>query len=136
MAKGLADTLRRGEFDRLGYSLHPEAGALPWVKQGVGEDGMLGGDMGWVQSYDDIQHSRIWLGENVIKLENGTYWAFPFSGKFGITMNEVKDVLKTGYIETKGHPPLKEMPGLQDNVFFFDVPSIGMKVFVLRGGKE
>jgi hypothetical protein len=92
--------------------------------------------MGWVQSYADISNDRIWQGENVIKLDDGTYWAFPFSAKFGISMNEVKEALKVGYIQTNGRPPKGEMPGLQQNVYFFDVPSVGMRVFKLRGGKE
>jgi len=133
-AKGLIDVLKRGEFDRLRYGTH--AGGMPWKKQGVNENDMKVGDAGWVQSYSDIQGDRIWLGENVIKLDNDSYWAFPFSGHGGISMSRIKDELKEGYRKVKGYPPTGEMPGLGYNTDFLNVSFIATEVFKLRGGKE
>jgi len=71
---------KQGEFDGFYEVTYDGYPALP---QGVGESGMLLGDKGWVQSYPDIQDNRTWLGENVIKLNDCNYWAFPFSGNAG-----------------------------------------------------
>ena len=54
-------------------------------------------DMGWVQSYLDIQENSLdWRGENIIKVESNKYWSYPFSRwRSGIDMSEIESQLHT-----------------------------------------
>jgi hypothetical protein len=133
MAKGLIDTLKRGEYDKLNYRVQ----ALPLKYQAADVSTMKIGDFGWVQSYSDIASDPIWQGENIVKTGENLYWAFPFSmGREGITMEQVQTKLRMGYQAVKGRWRGDPMPGLQHNVAFLDVAQIGMDVFKLRGGKN
>jgi len=137
-AKGLIDTLRRGEYDRLGYTITSSFGQGRIIKaQNADIRSMKVGDFGWVQSYSDIASDPIWQGENIIKTGDNLYWAFPFSmGREGIPMDEIERELQAGYERVKGRRRSDSLPGLQKNTAFLDVARIGMDVFRLRGGKE
>jgi hypothetical protein len=133
MARGLIQTLKPGEFDKLGYTSGMSSMHLNY-RTVANIDQMTIGDWGYIRNdwrYLEKHPGGGYQGENIIKVSASIYYGFPAGKK---TYAQWVQALIDAY--NSGLPPnehISNIPGFQGNDNkTFDVRTINLNVWKLR----
>mgnify|MGYP001765998119 CR=1 FL=1 len=135
LAKGLIDTLKRGEFDQLYTSssmqiISYSADTIDNMK--LGDWGNIANDSRYIAKHPGGDMQSV----NLIKVDEGQYWVYPMGAKSYLYL---QGSLVTAFnapgklnISTDWNAIVNEGRGWAGLVRFFNIPAIGMDIFDYR----
>jgi len=135
MAKGLINTLKKGEFDALGYSLRyfNRGGQLMEPNYTPTPNSMLLGDWGYIQGYQNYNSNKgHYAGENIIKVGSSLFWVNG-EGVHDLLYYERRLTDKRNFPSDQDWTRRGAYRGfLPNQTVFIKVAQVGMDIFDLR----